>query len=244
MKRTIWIGYDPREGDAYEVARRSAKARMAWDIPAAPLMLDHCQRVGAYRRPTERRDGRLWDVISGAPMATEFAISRFLIPHFAGRNGWALFVDCDVMFRADPHDLFDLADERYAVMCVKHSHVPRESTKMDGQAQLAYPRKNWSSVMLLNLGHSAMRDGLTVETVNTLPGRDLHGFRWLADRLIGELPSRWNHLVGVDEPREDAACVHFTLGVPSMPGYESCEYADEWRSWLRLSQKARVGGLE
>lgn len=232
MKRSIWIGYDARELDAYCVARSSASALCERSIPTHPLVLDACRIEGIYRRQSERRSGVLWDSISAAPMATEFAISRFLVPHLAGRGGWALFVDCDVMFRADPRRLFDMADSSYAVLCVKHDQQPKEIMKMDGQMQTVYPRKNWSSVMLLNLDHPAIYDGLTLNMVNTLPGRDLHRFCWLEDSMIGALPSRWNHLVGVDPPRDDAAIAHFTLGVPSMPGYEDCEYAEEWKSWL------------
>jgi hypothetical protein len=49
--------------------------------------------------------------------------------------------------------------------------------------------------------------------------------QWLADEFIGELPAEWNHLVGVNEPNPDAKLVHFTLGVPSMDGYATCEHA-------------------
>ena len=45
----------------------------------------------------------------------------------------------------------------------------------------------------------------------------------------GELPSRWNHLVGYDRPRRDAAVAHFTIGGPWFEPYRDCEFADEWR---------------
>ena len=49
------------------------------------------------------------------------------------------------------------------------------------------------------------------------------------DSLIGALPERWNHLVGYNPPRTDAALVHYTLGGPYFSAYEDCEYADDWR---------------
>lgn len=243
---SIWIGRDPREESAYLVATRSARRCTGTKtIPTAGIVLDRMRALGLYDRPTERRGAQLWDTISNAPMATEFAITRFLTLTLAGRSGWALFTDCDVMFRRDPNELFALADDRYAVMCVKHTHMPDDPTmvgildgitpnvtKMDGQVQTFYARKNWSSVMLWNLGHRANRK-LTVEMVNTLPGRDLHRFCWLEDSEIGALPREWNHLVGVDPPRPDAAIVHHTLGTPDLPGYETSEYADEWRAFLQ-----------
>lgn len=141
-------------------------------------------------------------------------------------------MDCDVLVRRDINELFDLADPTKAVMVVKHDYRPANDTKMDGQTQSTYPRKNWSSVMLFNLGHPANRD-LTVEMVNSLPGRDLHRFCWLPDHLIGELPQEWNWLVGHSDRSIDPAIVHFTEGTPSMPGHENDPYSDEWQNTLR-----------
>jgi hypothetical protein len=39
-------------------------------------------------------------------------------------------------------------------------------------------------------------------------------------------------LVGEYPPNPNAAVAHFTLGVPTMKGYEDCEFADEWRAEL------------
>lgn len=226
---SIWIGYDPREGGAYTVAARSICRCTGGKKVALPIKLDQMRASGLYWRPTETRDGRLWDVISEAPMATEFAISRFLTPHLA--TGWALFVDADVMVRTDMAELFSLADDRYAVMCVKHRFDPPEGVKMDGQAQTRYARKNWSSVCLFNCDHPANK-ALTVDVINSWPGRDLHAFKWLKDAEIGELDPKWNWLAGHSDPSIDPAIVHFTDGTPDMPGYENAPYADEWRREL------------
>lgn len=89
--------------------------------------------------------------------------------------------------------------------------------------------------MLFNVNHPA-NASLTPELVNALPGRDLHRFCWLADNEIGELETGWNYLVGHHTP-DDApvpALVHFTDGIPTMRGYEDCEFADEWRAELEL----------
>src|SRR5690242_12332845 len=93
MKRSIYIGYDPRESEAFAVCRHSIQ-RFAPDIPIHAICLDDMRAAGLYWRPTSQRDGKLWDDISDAPMSTEFAISRFLTKELAG-EGWALFMDCD-----------------------------------------------------------------------------------------------------------------------------------------------------
>lgn len=233
MKRSVLIGYEPREHDAYLVAVDSLM-RQTSEVPDmfGPLVLADLRRDHLYwRRHIEYQASgqppRIYDEISDAPMSTEFAISRFLSAHLA-RTGWVLFVDCDVLFRADWQEIFELVDPSKALMCVKHEHRAEPGTKMDGQAQQLYARKNWSSVMLLNCDHPANAI-LVPEFVNCVPGRDLHRFCWLADDEIGALPPAWNHLVGIYPPDPEAKLAHFTLGVPSMPGYEDSEFADEWR---------------
>jgi hypothetical protein len=229
-KRSIWIGFDPREADAFAVARHSIQRRLTQPIPVNGLVLSKLREQGLYYRPTSIRDGRLWDEISEAGMSTEFSNSRFLVKEMAG-SGWALFVDADFLALENAVRLFDLADDSKAVMVVKHNHVPTSGTKMDGQVQAAYSRKNWSSCMLINCEHRANR-ALTVEYVNSVPGRDLHAFKWLADEAIGELPPEWNYLVGVTRSNIQPKFIHMTEGVPSMAGYENCEFADEWRAEL------------
>lgn len=233
---SIYIGWDPREAAAFGVARHSILRRLNIPIPVRGLMLSELRASGLYTRPTERRSGPdggsiLWDVISDAPMATEHACARFLVPHLA-KEGWALFVDGDVLARANIGPAFESLDPSKALYCVKHVLEPAEGVKMDGQAQTQYARKNWSSFVIWNVGHSA-NAALTVEMVNTVPGRDLHRFCWLEDdNLIGELGPEWNHLVGVTKSEAPPRLVHFTLGTPDMPEYENGPYADEWRAEL------------
>jgi hypothetical protein len=230
--KSIWIGFDPREADAFAVARNSILRHLMLPVPVYGLVLSELRAMGLYTRAMSRKDGRLWDDISDAPMSTEFACSRFLVPRMAG-SGWALFLDADMLVRTDLWPLFQSADPAKAVMVVKHNHQPPEGTKMDGQLQTRYARKNWSSVMLFNCDHPA-NQRLTVELINTLPGRDLHRFFWLNDDEIGELPPEYNYLVGHTKGVENPKIVHMTDGTPSMPGYEDCEYADEWRAELTL----------
>jgi lipopolysaccharide biosynthesis glycosyltransferase len=153
------------------------------------------------------------------------------VPRLAG-GGWALFLDADMLIRANLAELFDCVDERYAVMCVKHQHNPAQQVKMDNQPQVAYRRKNWSSFMLFNCDHPSNRR-LTVELVNTAPGRDLHGFCWLEDHEIGELDLSWNWLVGYSDENIDPRVVHFTVGGPWLPAFRHVAYADEWHDELR-----------
>ena len=226
MPYTLFIGYDTREDEAYRVAAYSAQKRASIPLTIQPIRLEEMRAKGFYRRPTEQRDNKLWDVISDAPMSTEFAISRFLTPHLS-QTQWAVFCDCDFLFLEDIAKLFALADEKYAVMCVQHNHKPPETTKMDNQAQLHYARKNWSSLMLWNCKHPA-NAALTIDVINTVPGRDLHRFFWLKDNEIGALPWAWNWLEGHSDPAIEPCAVHFTRGGPWFAHMKDCAYADLW----------------
>ena len=115
-----------------------------------------------------------------------------------------------------------------AVCVVKHNHVPSVASKMDGQPQTTYKRKNWSSVILWNLDHPAHK-ALTPQSLNLLPGRDLHAFCWLADDEIGELPRTWNWLEGVyPVMNPPPALIHYTHGGPWMD-MDYVAFGDLWK---------------
>lgn len=233
MDKTICIGFDSAHPDAFAVARFSLRRRMSHAIPVVGIELDAMQRQGLYKRPVERRilnDGAtvLFDPISEHAMSTEFAISRFLTPFLARWRGWAVFMDCDVLAFSDVCRLFELLDNRFALMCVQPDYAPKHGRKMDGQIQSRYSRKLWSSVMAFNCEHPA-NAALTLDMINALPGRDLHRFCWLPDSLIGALPPEWNWISGVTDPQISPALVHYTEGGPWLPGFESVEFAEQWR---------------
>lgn len=209
----VFIGYDSRESVAYSVLAHSIQVRASMPVAVAPLMLTQL--------------GRIFDRARNPLQSTDFAFTRFLVPYLCNYEGWAIFMDCDMLMRDDIAKLWACRDERYAVKVVQHDHVPREKTKFLGQPQSVYPKKNWSSVMLMN---NAKCRALTPGLVRTASGLHLHRFEWLPEQdAIGALPKRWNHLVGYDAPDSDAALAHFTLGGPYFNGYTNCEFANEWQ---------------
>lgn len=217
----IYIGHDPKEQRSFDVALASAQSFVG--NSARPLYEDRLRLSGMLHRPTDTR-GQSWDLHSGAPQSTRFAIARFFT-HLLAHSGWCLFTDGDVVFLRDPKELLGYADTRYAVQVVKHQLGPIGETKMDGQVQTSYPRKLWSSVILWNVDHKANRR-LNLEMLNTWPGRDLHAFNWLADDEIGELPAEWNWLVGMQEKPIYPAIAHYTLGTPEL--IDNCPHANIW----------------
>jgi hypothetical protein len=223
----VYLGWDPRETKAFDVARASIAKRTSEPIQIMPLRLQH---LSILTRPIEvHPTGQMWCPISNAPMSTEFAISRFAVP-FLQEDGWALFADCDILCWSDIKELFALADEKYAVMVVKHEHRGEEFTiKMDKKIQTFYQRKNWSSVVLWNCGHPANKR-FTLDNLNQWPGRDLHAFKWLNDDEIGELPQIWNWLVNVTPGEaEQKGIWHYTLGGPWLENWKGSKHDEAWK---------------
>ncbi len=208
----VFIGYDPREAVAFSVLAHSIHARSSRPVTITPLVLSQLNGIlTRERHPLQ---------------STDFSFSRFLTPYLSDYRGWSLFMDCDMIMLDDVAKLWELRDERYAVMCVKHHHVPKETVKFLGQPQTKYEKKNWSSVMLFN---NAKCKSLTPDYVNNASGLELHQFKWLeSEELIGDLPQRWNHLVDVNEPTADGALLHYTIAGPYFDEYSDCGFANEW----------------
>jgi hypothetical protein len=212
----VFIGYDRSEIVAYHVLCQS--------------ILDHCSVPVRF---TPVAIGGLGDVFGRPPhelQSTEFSFTRFLTPYLSNYEGWSLFMDCDMLARADLKALFDLADDRFAAMVCQHDYTPRDAVKFEGHVQTRYAKKNWSSVVLFNNARCA---ALTPEYVNTASGLELHQFKWLqSDALIGSLPLEWNWLVGEYPHNPGAKVAHFTRGGPYFPDYAGDDYSDEWRAAL------------
>lgn len=229
------IGYDYRERDAYIACRSSLLRHSSIPLFINRLDIHALKDAGLYQRPYYVKDRQMVDQRDGRPFSTEFAFSRFMVPALAQYDGWSLFCDCDFLFTDDIAKLLPLLDPRYAVMAVKHNHIPAETVKMDGVSQGSYPRKNWSSFVFWNNAHPSNRI-LNLETVNAQSGKWLHGFEWLSDDEIGSLPHEWNWLAGIDPIGDEVpSAIHFTLGTPDLPGYENTPYADLWRDELTRS---------
>lgn len=227
MSRKVYIGWDSREDIAYQVCKHSIK-KYGDNIEVKALKLHELKDRGLVTRPDDPK------------ASTEFTFTRFLVPHLNHYTGWAAFVDCDFLFQTDANKLFELADDRYAVMVVKHDYAVHDgSAKMDGKVQYAYPRKNWSSCILFNCSHLKNKN-LDPKLINDNEMSYLHRFSWLEDSEIGELPHTWNWLVGhYSEPTDGKPdAIHYTQGGPWFPNHREVEYADAWLAELSEYHKS------
>ncbi len=222
MQQTIniAIGVDYREFVAFQTAQSSIIRRSSVPVKIIPIAINTLRSVFQRDIP--------------ATASTEFSFTRFLAPYLCGYDGWVIFIDGDMVVLDDIAKLWNLRDDRYAIMCVKHDHRPTETTKFLGQQQTVYERKNWSSVMLMNCARCKM---LTPDYVNTASGLDLHRFQWLkSEDEIGEIPPAWNHLIGWSKGAlEDQKILHWTEGGPYFTSYSNAKWADVWREEHRIA---------
>ena len=217
----IYVGWDSREDIAYQVCEHSIYRRTYKEfVNVIPLKQQELREQGHYWREIDKL------------ASTEFTFTRFLVPFLNNYKGLAVFCDCDMVWLEDAYHVFSngFTKSDKAVWVVKHDYNPPEGTKMDGQAQLPYPRKNWSSFIIFNCEHPKNK-ALDLETVNSQTGQWLHRFSWLEDDEIGELGPEWNWLVGhYSEPRDGKPRVlHYTEGGPWFENMRECEYDHVWK---------------
>lgn len=206
----VFIGYDSEEPVAYSVLAFSIMRHAKTPISITPL------KLGQLPMTRKRADYQ----------STEFSFSRFLVPYLCNYEGTAIFMDSDMLCKADLSEIE--VDPYKAVSVVKHAYTPKDEEKFLGHRQSVYEKKNWSSFMYFN---NAMCKTLTPKVVNDASGLYLHQFKWLQDdSLIGEIPNQWNYLVGEGNQCnfEDAKVLHYTLGTPCFRKYKDCLGSKDW----------------
>lgn len=211
---TIYIGYDSTMNDLEGVCETSIRetiknahshGRDAEYMKYTPIikMLD-ISKLPDYNREY-------------ANQSTEFTYSRFLIPHLENYEGFSLFIDNDFIFKKSLLPMFYYLDPNDAVACIKYPHYEHDATKFDGEVNIDYPCKLWSSMMFFNNSHEDCKK-LTPEVVNTWTGKQLHQFEWTD--AISEIPQKYIFVEGYDNPEEkwDYTGIHYTRGGPWIDG--------------------------
>lgn len=217
----VFIGYDSRDKEAAEVCKYSILKYASIEVEVHFLNEEELRSRTLFTRASVHEDFETKEA--------EHLYTRFLVPHFCSYTGWAVYVDCDFLFIDDIAKLLKLKNDRYAVQLVKHKFEPEERKKLNNRPQRIYPRKNWTSLMLINCEHPESRK-LTLDFVNNEPGENLIRLEWLPNRSIGELKPEWNWLVGWHkEPiNGEPRALHYTNGGPWLGSARHVEYGVFW----------------
>lgn len=212
----VFLGFDPVESVAWHTMAHSILRQSSLPVAFVPVNVRNF--TGFFNRDRDPKQ------------SNEFSFSRFLVPYLSDFKGYGIFFDCDMMLRCDIAEIFKCIelDPSKALYVVKHDYLPKDDKKYLDNIQYAYPRKNWSSVVVWNCAHPKNWI-LNPQYIQTATGMELHRFNWLHDDEIGELDVRWNWLVGeYKNPPVDVKNVHWTLGGPYFQEYRNVDFADEW----------------
>lgn len=231
----VYIGWDKRDATAFEVCKSSLIRHASIPVEVVALKDWELRAQGLFwRSHWVNPRGQMFDDRDGQPFSTDFSYARFLVPALEKFGAEpVVFCDPDMLWRADVAELVKELGN-HSVACVKHRHMPSDHTKITGNIQANYERKNWSSLIVIR--PSACRT-LTPYAVNQQPRDWLHGLKWAADDDIGALDEAWNFLEGWSDPIIVPKAVHFTRGTPDLPGYADVAFAAEWRAELDTLQR-------
>jgi hypothetical protein len=218
----IYVGFDEREEAGTHAFVSSVLQHATSPVSFTPL---HLKQFRSFYSPGHR-DG-----------TNAFIYTRFLIPFLQDFRGWAMFADgADMLCKADISELWALRDHYKAVQVVQHDYKTRHPRKYIGtkmeSANEDYPRKNWSSLMLINCQHFDWRE-MKPETVERMSGRDLHTFSFIRPDCLGYLPGEWNWLADEYGENPEAKLLHWTAGTPAFPHYKDTPHAEDFRAQVR-----------
>lgn len=208
----IFIGFDPRESEAFNVCASSVRK---FGYRSNTL---YSRAIPRYQRDF------------GEPQSTDFTFTRFWVPYLSNYQGFSIFCDCDFLWLKSPAELLKEIDNTKAVSVVKHPrYIPNSVKKMDNINQNSYFRKNWSSLMVFNNEHPKNRTLNPRVLNNHRPGIDFHQFFWLDDWDIGSLSIKWNVLDNYYYLNEDEiGAIHYTDGGPWFNQYKETTYSHLW----------------
>ena len=83
----VFIGFDPRETVAFHVLSQSIHDRASEPVSITPIMLSQLDGLMTRER--------------NPLQSTDFSFSRFLTPYLCDFEGWAVFMDCDMLVLDD-----------------------------------------------------------------------------------------------------------------------------------------------
>ena len=215
----IFVGYDPSQDIAFKVLRYSLEKHASEPIEVHAI---DAAELTEFNRPVD-------------PLAsTPFTYTRFLVPWLCKYEGTALFMDSDMLALGDISEVFHLPMDGLALRVRQHDYNPNETVKMGGKVQTQYPRKNWSSLMLMNCPELT---AWTKEAVETQSGAWLHRFEPIDDEKIGDISPEFNVLDHITGPTK---LLHYTSGGPWLAGCEDADHADLWHQYREEYEHAHA----
>jgi hypothetical protein len=200
--RRVFIGYDPRQPIAYNVAAYSVVKNSSVPVSVTPLIQSQL--------PVKRKG------------LTEFTFTRYLPPWLCDYQGSALFVDADVLVLGDIAELPWDMPEALALVMHERSAINGQALPFERASVMLFNCGHFACSRLTPeyIEERSPQSFEWLKTPNSPKG------------AARALDPAWNHLVGYDAPRKDAKLAHFTMGIPCFDETRQDEYSREWRETL------------
>ena len=115
----VFVGYDPREAIAYHTCVNSIIRNSTSPVAIVPVALNLFEDYAETHT-----DG-----------SNHFIYTRFLVPHLMDYQGWAIFIDGDMIVRGDITELWNLKEYTRDAMVVKHDYKTRMKEKYLGSSK-------------------------------------------------------------------------------------------------------------
>lgn len=243
MTYHIFIGYDEREHETFQVAKHTLLKHSTVPLRIHKLHHRDLRNAGLFDRPwTITESGQYVDQRDGKPFSTQFSHTRFLLPELwrnipdADKSPLVMFVDCDFLYLEDIGEMFKKIEtnriknnNKAPIYCVQHNYKPVSQIKMDNLEQSSYNMKLWSAMMIFNMD-SKDNEHLIPEVVNNESGRYLHNFGWVTDlKTIEPIDEKWHFVPNHSEKNTGhIGAIHYTEGGPWFKNYRNCRYAQPW----------------
>lgn len=243
MTYHIFVGYDEREHEVFQVAKHTLERYATVPIKVHKLHHKPLREAGLFYREWKMdARGQFIDLVDNRPFSTQFTFTRFLVPEIwksitdTDKSPLVMFVDCDFVFRSDIGEMFALIEQKKIlskgkspVYVTQHDYRPDSQIKMDGMAQSTYNMKLWAALMVFDMDHPDI-DNLTPELVNTEGGRNLMSFCWVKDlHSIGTIPEEWHFIPDHSEKNtQTVKAIHYTEGGAWFPSKRGGSYDNLW----------------
>ena len=118
----IYIGFDEVEKVAYHTLSQSIIKHASSPVRISPICSKHFRKF--FNRPRDQKQ------------SNDFSFTRFLVPYLNNYDGYAVFMDCDMMLRDDIFDVLKEVNLDNAVSVVKHDYTPSDKVKYLNKVQV------------------------------------------------------------------------------------------------------------
>jgi hypothetical protein len=198
----VFIGYDPRQDDSYNVSQHSILIRTLKPVAIVPLVIETL--------PIKRQG------------LTPFTWSRFLVPYLSGYKGISIFLDADILLQHDINELNEEVKKLASDGVVPAVSVVKGMHKFEWASMMVFNCEHPDNAVLTPEYIEKTNDRLHLiswtESIGEISSEWNH--------LVG-YDKPWQQ-----SSEKKIKLIHYTQGVPAWVETADCEFSAEWEKEL------------